>query len=433
VHYSIVVGDSTTSATFAHAVSANGRYLIDRSSNPWFMVGDSAWGLSSNISVADMTTYFSTRASQGFNCVLAEFVTDTYSGISTTNAQTFDGINAFTGTVSGSPDLTTPNTTYWARMDQMVAIAASYGITLLMVPADTSNAISVTYMMTAARANGHTSCVTFGNFLGNRYKTSPNVIWMHGNDYVSGADDTYVAGIMQGIQAVWPASLNTVEYTTGVGATTYSLQASSAWTTAINFDQAYPTSTANVYTIENSAYAASPTMPLYMGEWSYEGSGGPSNFQLRQSEYWSTLSGALGGYVYGSLNVFPFGTGWQAALSTTAVTELGYWAAMFRGLNWQTLAPDTGNTFLTGGFSSGNTLALGAVDPAGSLGVVYAVTTNPVVAMTKMRGSTTARWYDPTAGTYATIGSFANTGSHTFTLPSAHGDGNSDYALVLTA
>jgi hypothetical protein len=319
-------------------------------------------------------------------------------------------------------------------MDSMVALAASFGMTLMMVPADCGNALSDTYMIQAARANGHTSCVSFGNFLGNRYKNAGNVVWMHGNDYTSGADDTYVAGIMQGIQAVWPTSLNTVEYTIA-STSKYSLEASSAWTTAIQIDQCYPTSSSvsEVWSTGAAAFGASPTMPSFMGEWSYEGSGGPSNFQLRESEYWTMLAGNVGGYLYGNLDIFPFASGWQSHLSTTAVTEFGHWASMFQGINFQTLVPDTGNAFLTSGISSGTTLSLAALAADGSLGVVYCPSTNPVIAMSKMRGTTTARWYDPTAGSFASIGSFSNSGSHTFTLPSAHSDGNSDYALVLTA
>lgn len=400
------------------------------------MVGDSAWGLSSNISVADMTTYLNQRKAQGFNLIMAEFVTDTYSGISPFNAQTFDGILAFTGTVTGPfPDLSTPNPTYWARMDQMVAVAAGLGITMLMVPADCGNTFGDTYMMQAVRANGHAACVAFGNFLGNRYKGAGNVIWMHGNDYQSGSDDTYVAGIMQGIQAVWPTSLNTVEYTVA-NTDSYSLQATSTWTTAIQFNQSYPgNNPTSSYQIMQTAYAASPTMPAYLGEARYEETPTPAvtPFLLRNQEYWAMVDGNIGGYVYGNVNIYPFASGWPTHMATTGVTEMGYWASLFRSINWWTLVPDTANTFLTGGFSSGATLSLGAVAADGSLGVVYAVSTNPVVAMTKMRGTTTARWYDPTTGTFTSAGSFPNTGSQTFTLPSAHADGNSDYALVLAA
>jgi hypothetical protein len=46
----------------------------------------------------------------------------------------------------------------------------------------------------------------------------------------------------------------------------------------------------------------------------------------------------------------------------------------------------------------------------------------------------TAQWYDPTNGTYTTIGTFANSGTHTFASPSSNSTGtNNDFVLVLRA
>ena len=95
------------------------------------MVGDSAWGLANDISLSDMATYFATRRSQGFNTALVELVADSFGGVGAVaagNAVTFDGVNAFTGTVTGGfPDVTTPNRPFWSRMDSMVSLAATAG------------------------------------------------------------------------------------------------------------------------------------------------------------------------------------------------------------------------------------------------------------------------------------------------------------------
>ena len=53
--------------------------------------------------------------------------------------------------------------------------------------------------------------------------------------------------------------------------------------------------------------------------------------------------------------------------------------------------------------------------------------------MAKMSGPTTARWYDPTIGTYTAIGTLANNGPHQFTSPANHSDGSDDWMLVLQA
>ena len=56
------------------------------------------------------------------------------------------------------------------------------------------------------------------------------------------------------------------------------------------------------------------------------------------------------------------------------------------------------------------------------------------IDMTKLSGpNVSARWFDPTTGSFATISGspFTNTGSRSFTPPSANADGEGDFVLVL--
>ena len=276
-------------------------------------------------------------------------VSDTYSKIARRNAATFDHIEAFTGKVHGSPDLSTPNSAYWERMDTMVTLARRYGITMVLVPADTATGFGTTYCMRMVRNNGSRACINYGRFLGNRYKDSSNIIWMNGNDYATAApygdDDQYVGGISDGIRSVAPAQLQTVELIPGVGSTieAYSYMGT-AWPARIDLDQAYPGTTDPSYAIGLKAYAASPIKPVFMGEGLYEGNPGWTTFRLRKQTYWTMVTGCYG-QLYGNETVYPFRSGWQAALSTVAVAEVGYWASLFKGLPWSTLTPDTTNSY----------------------------------------------------------------------------------------
>ncbi len=59
--------------------------------------------------------------------------------------------------------------------------------------------------------------------------------------------------------------------------------------------------------------------------------------------------------------------------------------------------------------------------------MIYLPTSHTItVNLAKMSGPVTAKWFDPTNGGYTTIGTFANTGTHQFTSPSAHSDGSDD-------
>ncbi len=55
------------------------------------------------------------------------------------------------------------------------------------------------------------------------------------------------------------------------------------------------------------------------------------------------------------------------------------------------------------------------------------------VDMTRLRGPVTARWYDPTNGTFSTISGspFANSGTRNFAPPGKNSAGDGDWVLVL--
>ena len=107
-------------------------------------------------------------------------------------------------------------------------------------------------MTLALRHNGHANCVKFGNFLGDRYGTSPNVLWQHGNDYTSRQRHLHRRHLCRRNhdrhRCGCPHMMHTVEYAAGMGVSTYSLRASTLWVNNIQLNQAYPTSNSRRYT-----------------------------------------------------------------------------------------------------------------------------------------------------------------------------------------
>jgi Putative collagen-binding domain of a collagenase len=83
-----------------------------------------------------------------------------------------------------------------------------------------------------------------------------------------------------------------------------------------------------------------------------------------------------------------------------------------------------------------NTHATSARTSDGSLVMTYMPTIRTVmVDMSKLAGLTSARWFDPTNGTYVAIdGSpFRNVGNRRFTPPRNNSAGDGDWVLVLEA
>lgn len=120
------------------------------------VVGDAPHAMFANISVADARTYIADRAAHGINTLQCELLINTYVG-GRSDGSTYDGIKPFTESLPGGYyDLTTPNPAYCARVDQMISIAASYNIVILLDSFETGG------WMTTFEANGISNANLWG-------------------------------------------------------------------------------------------------------------------------------------------------------------------------------------------------------------------------------------------------------------------------------
>src|SRR5262245_55481212 len=69
---------ATATATFPLKVSASKRYLTGQNGAPFLIAGDAPQCLTARLSIADMGTFFSMRAQQGFNAAWVNAVCNTY-------------------------------------------------------------------------------------------------------------------------------------------------------------------------------------------------------------------------------------------------------------------------------------------------------------------------------------------------------------------
>jgi hypothetical protein len=435
---------------FPLKVSSNGRYLVDQNGVPFPMVGDSPQALIGNLSESEAARYFADRQAHGFNTVWINLLCDNYT-FCNTDGTTSDGIKPFTsGTDPSSYDLSTPNPAYFARVDDMIKLAAADGLLVILDPIETGG-----WLVTMTN-NGATKDFNYGAYLGSRYKNFPNIIWMSGNDFQTWqnvADDNVVRQVALGIQSTDTKHLQTLElqFCSSGGNTCIGYSSlddtTHDWTGVIKLNAAYVYSP--MYGEVLHAYSHTPTVPAFMVEANYEGEHNPytdggSTQNLRLQEYWTMTSGATG-QLYGSQYTDRIANGWSASnLDSVGVTQLGYLTWLLKGREWYNLVPDQSHTFVTGGYGTcpttgsivGVNCVTSAVTPDGKFGLVYIPISQAVtVDMTKMGGSVTAQWFDPTNGTYATVSGspFPNTGTHVFTPSATNSSGDSDWVLVLAA
>src|SRR5215475_338783 len=172
--YALNDGVGTAIAAPAYPVKKGptGRYLVDHNGVPFLIAGESPQATIGNLSEADAELFFANRKSHGFNTVLIDLICASYTGCRS-DGSTFDGIGPFTI----ANDFSTPNEAYFARADRILRLAAQYGFLVFLDPAETGSWLSV------MQTNGIDKCRAYGRFLGQRYASFDNIVWLHGNDY----------------------------------------------------------------------------------------------------------------------------------------------------------------------------------------------------------------------------------------------------------
>src|SRR6266513_937351 len=291
--------------------SANGRYLVDQNNAPYLILGDSPQALIVNLTTNEAAAFFADRAAHGFNTLWINLLCANYTG-GRTNGSTLDGILPFTAAIpsTSSYDLTRTNEAYFARVDQMINLAAQQGIQVLLDPCETGSFLSVML------DNGTDKCRAYGQFLGNRYKRFPNIIWMSGNDFQTWrnpSQDAVVSAVALGILDNDTNHLQTAELDYIVSS---SLDDTN-WNSIFGLNATYtycPT-----YARLQQDYQRTNFLPTFMVEANYEFESlqGPVTTPpiLRKQEYWTMTSGAAG-QLYGNHYTWPFAGGWQNYLDT---------------------------------------------------------------------------------------------------------------------
>jgi hypothetical protein len=424
--------------------SPNKVYLVDQNDTPVLLLGDSPHSLLVNLGTADMTTYMADRQARGFNAILVQVLCNTYTG-GNASGTTYDGVAPFTtGSSPANYDLSTPNSAYFARLDSLVSLAATYGLTVFLDPIDTGG------WLVTLENNGATKAFNYGAFLGNRYKNTPNIVWQSGNDFqdwnTNPGDNNLVFQVMSGIASADTNHLQTIE---------------------LNFNQSYSsqdTLLASVLTLDASytyfetydedlmAYNSAPTLPVFLTEADYEYENdtgalpGPAGaFVIREQEYWTLTSGGVG-QLYGNHYTWTFPSNWQSFLDSPGALEMAYWTKLFDSIQWWNLVPDQTHQIVTSGYGTYNaanldlptasyaTTAAIMNGSVASVAVIYDVAGNALtVNMASFTSAVSAAWYDPSNGTFSVLSGspFPNSGSMQFTPPnSTNHDGDPDWVLL---
>lgn len=415
-------------------VSANRRYLVDRRGRPFLLVGDSPQALIGDLSVAQARAFIADRRSHGIDALWVSLLCAKYTGCAG-DGRTFDGIAPF----ATAGDLATPNPAYFARADAMIRLAQEAGMVVFLDPIETGG------WLPTLRSNGAAKAFAYGRFLGKRFRGSPNIVWLSGNDFQTwknSADDAVVLAVARGIRSVDKVHLQTVELNYFASAS----RDDPRWKSLLDFDLAYtygPT-----YAEVGAEYARRPSLPVILGEAGYEGEqneptisfGSPQT--LRRQEYWAALSGAAGQF-FGNHFTWQFAPGWKNHLDSPGSVQLGHLVDLLSERPWFRLVPDTRHQIVTRGYGApsskgpvdGADYVTTAATPDGGLAISYLPNGGTlIVDTTRLEAGITARWFDPTSGRF--VGDSARNlprSAHVrLTSPGKNRDGDPDWVLVLS-
>ena len=394
---------------FPLKVSSNKRFLTDNNGTPFLYHADTKWVVFQCDLLAQAETYFETRKQQGFTTIMLHILPF---------APQFKGnVNAYGDEpfLNGGFDITKPNEAYFKVCDQIIDLATQKGLFLTIFPIWQSD------WQQHMNVNNST---TYATFLGNRYKSYKNIMWVMGGDANYSDKANEYNAIATKLKSIAPQQLITIH-----GAYDPSAQLSNAsW---LDVNMAYSYNPVNAQ-ISNEYANRNPIRPIVLGESDYEFDWrNRGSDQMRVQAYHAMLSGACG-HAFGNNPIWNASAGWQNAYYSEGAVGMTHLAALYNSIPWYNLVPDLSNEFLTNSnLGADYEYSVASITSDGSLGLIYIPTSRTVtINMAKMSAANNAQWYNCKTGTYTAAGSaLSNSGTRNFSTP----NGGVDFVLILTA
>ncbi|TDB59571.1 DUF4038 domain-containing protein [Arundinibacter roseus] len=422
-------------------VSANQRYLQTADGQPFVWLGDTAWELFHRLNREEADRYLTKRAQQGFTVVQAVVLAE------------LDGLhtpNPYGEVPLENNDPTKPREAYFKHVDYIIDKAASLGIYIALLPTWGDKLFKDNWGKGPEIFN-ESNAQVYGAYLGRRYKTRKNIIWVLGGDRNprNEADVAVWRAMARGV-AEGCGGLENALMTYHPQPNSLEDAGSSKWFHAdkwldFNMFQTGHCREINVWDRIQVAYNKTPIKPVLDGEPIYEDHpvcfnakdlGTSSAYDIRKHAYLDFFAGAFG-HTYGCHGVWQmYAPGreavngphhfWYDALDLPGANQLKFVRKLiesrpiFDRVPDQSLITDAGQTHNRIQATRGKDYIF-----------VYSAQGNDItVNLGKIAGKNLqVRWYNPKNGEIKTQSPVENTGQKTF-VPPTRGYGQ-DWVLML--
>jgi len=450
------------------ALSADKTYLVNTiTGRPVFITGEAPWSLIAQPSNADVETYLADRASRGYNAVIVNLIEHLYADNCSScpdGCPDYNGACPFTGA-----DFSTPNEAYFAHADYVIQRASTYGIAIFLFnsylgySSRACNKFNEGWAMAMESASDATM-TAWGVYVGNRYKSFPNVIHVVGDDADPSTCSPSLVGklndIATGIASVDPVHLQSAANAGDLASQdVFTPLSSYPWLQISDMYQ-------GTVSQWNRQYTRSDFLPSFSGEYDAENNpNGDTPYQLRVAHYQGELSGLYLGAFFQNRPIWCFNTAsgvagqsssqwgrgfcsvatwgaWQNYLSSQGSTDQARLGQLFRSREHWKLVPDINHRVVTTGYGSSSSctnsfppcssLTATARTSDGQTIIAYIPNGNAAAPTVDMTRVTSARhqarcwWFNPSSGVSTLIGSYANSGTQNFRPPDS-----SDWVLVI--
>lgn len=427
-------------------VSANKHYLQHEDGIPFFWLGETGWLLPQRLIRDEASFYLSECQKAGYNVVQIQ-VLNAVPSFNMYGAMSHpDGYDFSTVDQQGYG--------YWQHMDYLVKTAERFGIYVGMV-CIWGNPVK-TGKMSVEEAKA------YGSFLANRYKDSPNVIWIIGGDVRGEEKEEVWTTLASTIRAIDATHLMTFHPRGRTSSVKWFNQAD--WLDFNMFQSGHrrygqrkpneqyeyilPDTEEDNWRYVEAAWKAVPVRPVLDGEPSYEGI--PQGLHdatqprwkaadCRRYAWWSVLSGACG-HTYGNNSIMQFyrpGLGpaygcdkpWYEALHDPGFNQMHHLKDLILRFPYFDREPD--QSLLVGEY--GEKYDLPRACRGKDYILVYTYTGAPlIIDLTKISGKRKhAWWYNPADGSLVDIGSFDNNARQEFCSYRLVGPGNDNVLIVM--
>lgn len=153
-------------------VTPNGHYLQYEDGTPFFWLGDTGWELFHRLTLEEINQYLDNRHKKGFNVIQAVLLAE------------LDGLrvpNRYGDLPLINMDPATPNEKYFRLVDSVINLAADKNMILALLPS-WGDKVTLNYGGRGPVIFTPQNAYQYGFYLGKRYKSFTNIVWILGGD-----------------------------------------------------------------------------------------------------------------------------------------------------------------------------------------------------------------------------------------------------------